>query len=76
MATAPDVPAWTITQQQETTDLGPAGTYVTGIKVTFRTATGQVGSVFVASSDYTVPNVSAAVSARAAIVDAVQGLQG
>lgn len=76
MDETPAAPAWTITQQSPTSDLGPDGTYVSGIKVTFRTALGVVGSVFVPESGYSEQAVRAAVSARAATADAVAKLQG
>lgn len=76
MADQPAPPAWVITQQQPTSDLGPGGSYVSGVKVTYRTAAGVVGSVFVAESDFTPDNVRAAVAARAAASDAVAGLTG
>lgn len=69
-------PAWTIIQQSPTSDLGPEGSYVSGIKVTFRTAAGVTGSVFVPEAGYSVEAVRAAVSARAAVADGVAGLQG
>lgn len=71
-----DEPAWTITQQQETSDLGPANTYVSGVRITFRTALGVVGSVFVAATDYTPAKVRQLVGDKAAAVDAVQGMTG
>jgi hypothetical protein len=69
-------PSWQVTQQSETSDIGPEGTYVAGVKVTFRTARGVVGSVFVPSKDYTIDTVQRMVSERAAVVDAVAGLAG
>lgn len=73
---APDVPAWTITQQTPTSDLGPDGTYVSGIKVTFRTAAGVISHVFVPEASYSVEAVRKAVAARALTADAVAGLTG
>ena len=72
----PNVPAWVVTQQTETSDIGPDGTYVAGVKVTFRTALGVVGSVFVPHRDYTVDTVARLVGERAASMDAVAGLAG
>lgn len=69
-------PAWEVTQQTESTDIGPTGAYVPGVRVTFRTASGAVGSVFVPHTDYTVDRVRAAITARAAVIEGVAGLQG
>ena len=76
MPETPATPAWTITQQTETTDLGPAGTFVAGVRVTFRTAAGVTGSVFVPADGFTVDEVRRMVAAKAAIHDDVAGLQG
>jgi hypothetical protein len=69
-------PAWTVTQQQETTEPGPTGNYVQGVRISFRTAGGVNGSVFLQASDYTVPAARTAIAARAAQLDAVQSLTG
>lgn len=76
MATADQTPAWEITAQVQTTDLGPSNAYVDGVKVTFRTRSGAVGSVFIPNADYTVETVRAKVSAVAATMETVAGLQG
>lgn len=68
--------AWTITGQLETADIGPQGTYVPGVKVSFRTAAGLTGSVFVAATDYTTDAVRKAVAAKVATMTEVAGLQG
>ncbi len=69
-------PAWTIITQVETTDLGPNGTFIQGVKVGFRTASGAIGSVFIPTDAYTVEKVRTEVSARAATLDQVAGLTG
>lgn len=74
MATDSGGPAFTVTQQAETTDLGPAGLYVTGIKVTFRTASGAIGSVFIPHDDYNVDAVAKAIRAKVAALEAVSEL--
>lgn len=76
MAADTTPPAWTVTQQQETTDVGPAGGYVAGVRVTFRTAGNVVGSVFVPEADYTPDRVKAAIAAKAAAMAAVGALEG
>lgn len=69
-------PAWTITTQVETFDVGPTGTFVQGIRVGFRTVTGAIGSVFLPSDQYTVERVRSLVAARAAAMDATAALTG
>lgn len=69
-------PAWTVTGQVETTDQGPDGTYVPGVRISFRTATGANGSVFLPHAQYTVAAVRSAIAARAAVLDEVAGLTG
>jgi hypothetical protein len=69
-------PAWEVTGQVETVDLGPTGTFVQGVKVTFRTAAGSVGNVFIPSDQYTVERVRAAVSQKAATMDEAGSLRG
>jgi len=73
---ADSTPAWEISGQQETVELGPAGTFVPGVKVSFRTATGDIGSVFLPHDQYTVERARAAVAERAATFSAVRGLKG
>ena len=75
-STAETPPAWTVTGQAETADVGPAGTYVPGVKVTFRTAAGAVGSVFLPQDGYTVEAVRAAINEKAATMANVAALQG
>jgi hypothetical protein len=69
-------PAWEVTGQVETVDLGPTGVFVQGVKVTFRTATGAVGNVFIPSDQYTVERVRAAVAAKATTMDEAGALRG
>lgn len=71
----PNAPAWVITNQQDASDLGPDGTYVSGVKVTFRTSAGVTASVFVPHSRYTVDGVREIVGERAAVANAVAGLR-
>jgi hypothetical protein len=74
MADAP--PAWTVVSQVETVDLGPAGAFVAGVRVSFTTAAGATGSVFVPSDQYTVERVRAAINAKAETLDAIAELRG
>jgi len=69
-------PAWEVTSQVETVDLGPAGTFVPGVKIGFRTAAGAIGAVFVPSDAYTVERVRAAIAERAAAMTAIGELTG
>lgn len=76
MATDPSAPAWTITNQQDVSDLGPDGMYVPGVRITFRTRAGVTSSVFVPKSNYTVETVRSIVDAQAATADAIAGMVG
>lgn len=76
MATEPEVPLWTVTSQQESVDLASNGTYVQGTRITFRTRSGAMGSVFVAPGDYTPERVRALLQARAADMEAVHLMSG
>lgn len=64
---------WTITSQVQGQQL--VGTaFVQGVTVSFTTTAGNQGSVFVPLAGYTIDTVSAAVSARAAQLDAISNL--
>lgn len=67
---------WTVTDQQETTDLGPDGRATIGVRVNFKTTKGITGSVFVPRAMYSVANVQAAISDYVAQLHAVAGLSG
>lgn len=67
-------PRYVVTQQAEVTDIGPTGAYVSGVRVTFRTASGSIGSVFIPGDQYTVDNVRKAVDERCATMESVAGL--
>lgn len=69
-------PAWEIIGQREDFRPGPTGAFVPGIVVTFRTATGATGSVFVSHAEYSVERVRQAVATRAAAMDDVAALHG
>jgi len=74
---APEAPpAWVVTSQVETVDLGPTGNFQPGVRVSFRTRSGAIGSVFVPTDGYTVERVREAIAARAATLETVAGLQG
>jgi hypothetical protein len=69
-------PTWSVTGQVEDFGADDTGTYVTGVRVSFRTASGATGSVFIPGHQYTVDQVRALVGQRAAAAEAVQNLSG
>lgn len=74
MADSGTAPSFAITGQIETVDLGPAGAYVQGVKVTFRTASGAIASVFVPDAQLTATHVRELIEAKAATLEAIAGL--
>lgn len=75
MASIPTEGGWTITAQRETQELPPGGqTFQRGMLVTFTTAYGVVGSVFVPYTQYNPQYVATLVSQRAALLDSVSAL--
>lgn len=72
----PRSPLWEVTSQQETVDLIPNGSYVTGTRVSFRTRSGALGSVFVSNAEYSVPAVKALLDKRAADLEAIHTMTG
>lgn len=69
-------PTWEITSQQERTQPGADGRLVSGVVVGFRTAAGNMGTVFVPDSQYNPNEVARMVAARAAVMDGVSNLKG
>lgn len=69
-------PTWTIVGQAEDFRQDERGNFVQGFVVTFRTASGATGTVFVPADRYTVDEVRQRVSAMAQTVQAVAGLTG
>lgn len=67
---------WTVTAQQETSEVGPSGRVESGYRIAFTTAKGVQGTVFVARSQYNPDNVRAQLAAHAAELDQVQGMSG
>lgn len=63
-----------VVSQQQTTFRGPDGTFTEGVKVTFQTAHGLYGYVYVTDADYTPENVHAAIAARVEQMEAVANL--
>jgi len=72
-ASAPAV-QYTVTDQVQATEADGQGRPARGIRVHFRTAAGNLGSVFVPDNRYTPENVRAAIVAKAALMDQVSGL--
>lgn len=71
-----ETPLWVVTSQQETVDQAANGQYVTGTRITFRTRSGGVGSVFVAPAEYQPERVKALLTERAAAMEAVHTAVG
>jgi hypothetical protein len=67
---------WKVGPQQQTTALIPGGRFVRGVEVSFTTGAGHSGTVFLPEDAYSPEAVAAAVSAKAALMDAVGALQG
>jgi hypothetical protein len=67
--------AWRVNAQQQTTAQW-GGRFVRGVEISFVTAAGNSGSVFVPEDQYTPAAVTAAVGAKAALMDSVGGLTG
>lgn len=77
MASDPPMePLWTVTSQQETVDAAGNGTFVQGTRVSFRTRSGALGSVFVPTTEYTVARVKGLLDARATDMETVHNLTG
>lgn len=67
---------WEIKTQVSKVAPGPGGGLTQGYEVTFQTASGVLGAVFIPQLQYNVANVQAAVAAQALIMDQVAGLKG
>lgn len=67
---------WTVTGQLEQTGLDANNRYVPGVKISFTTAGGLSGSVFVPDSMYNAASARAAIAARVAQMSEVHGLNG
>lgn len=67
-------PLYQVTSQQETVDRTPAGQYVNGVQIAYRTRSGATGSVFVPYSEYTEARAKALLEARAREAEAIHNL--
>lgn len=74
MPTPPAVTSWTVTGTTERTLIGPDGTPVPSIVVSYTTGLGQSGTVNVAKGQDTVDNIRQLVAAAAANLDAIKSL--
>lgn len=75
MATS-DSPAWEVIGQVPDVGANDQGVFVQGVTVTYRTASGVVGKVFVPQSQFTADQVRAIVTERAGHSEAVAQLKG
>ena len=66
-----DAPAYEVIGQRPDFAQSDAGGFVQGVTITYRTAAGHTGQVFVADTAYNVASVQKLLSARAAEMDAV-----
>lgn len=76
MAVDNPLPLWEVTSQQETVDLAANGSYVNGVRISFRTRSGALGSVFVPSADYQPDRVRALLDGRAGDMETVHNMTG
>jgi hypothetical protein len=67
---------WTVTGQQETTGQTESGSYAEGVKVTFRTRDGMVGSVFCPRALYSDAYVAQLINDYAEMSLRVSSLKG
>lgn len=67
-------PAWTVTTQAERTIISSTGDAIDVMQVGFQLADGTLGTVNVPLSAYTVDNVRAAITAKAAVLAGVGDL--
>jgi hypothetical protein len=68
-------PAWRITAQMQTTQLW-GGRFVRGVEISFVTAAGHSGTVFVPEDSFNPDAVAKAVGDKAALMDSIGNLTG
>lgn len=76
MATEPAAPLWVVTSQQETVDLADNGSYLTGTRISFRTRSGALGSVFLPQAEYSPTRARQLLDQRAGDMEAVHNMTG
>lgn len=69
-----DLVTWTVTGQNEQTQIQPGGQPVKGVTVFFTTGAGHTGSVFVPYSTYNQATVRNLINAAATQMDAIGAL--
>ncbi len=74
--TEPPTSGWSVTGQVQYKQLNSQGLAVDGWRVSFQTANGTVGSVWLPLADYNADSVRAAIVAQVVKLDAVAGLSG
>lgn len=71
-----DAPTWTVISQTEDFGANTSGQYVPGVRVSFRVASGAVGSVFIPTAEYSVDRAREVIGATAMAMEAVSKLSG
>ena len=71
-----DATTWQVASQQEGSGQNDQGAYVHGVTVTFTTAKGITGTVFVPDAIYNADTVRARIQARVNAMHDVHALQG
>lgn len=74
MPSTPPAASWHVTNSVPRTQIGPDGTPVDGLQVTYATGAGGTGTVFAPKGQDSVDQVRALVAAAAARTDAINSL--
>lgn len=69
-------PTWQVVGQAEDFGANSSGQYVPGVRVSFRTASGATGSVFIPAAEYSLDRAREVISQQATAMEAVSQLQG
>lgn len=69
-------PGWTVTGQQESTEVTQDSRVVSGVRVYFTTASGVQASVFVPQLQYSADFVRTAIAQKVATIEEINGLGG
>lgn len=72
----PNDAAWVVTNQREDWQLDAQNQGAHGMVVTFETASGAIGSVFVPKAEYSLEKVRQLVAEKAATMNQVSELRG
>ncbi len=67
---------WSVTGQTPAKQPTTAGTFESGVNVSFITGKGVVGTIFVPETVYTPDNVRTLIAQKVAVLDAVSSLSG